>query len=549
MRARAFVGLFVLSAACATAGGTGGDDGGTTGTDGGSGTDAKTGDGSTSVGTPQPQSVANGTCSLDPTFAWSEVKGASYTLEYGLQNKPQTDVPVAAGTTSYKPASSLGAGTYTWRVQAHLGGNDSAWSATQTFTIAAGTPGTFSQSQSTDFANNTNTQVSVGSSGVTLAGSVDGGNGTDGAFNATSNTTLAGGTHDFTSFTIASGVTVTVTGTSPLVIKSQGAVTINGTLSAAGPAGGNGVTFSTYGAGGIGIGGGANGGNGVYIGSPANGSPGSGSGAGGAGTNWQGGSGAGYANQGGNSAATQYGSGITGGSSYGSADLSQFVGGSGGGGGSGGNSCGSGGGGAGGGAIEISSSQSITISSSGSILADGGHGGSDGTGNCGGGGGGSGGAIWLASASVSNAGNVSAQGGAGGSSNISTTGGTGSVGRIRVDGTLTNTGTIAPAVGYSGSTNYLASGTTVTPLIQPTKLCGWGVLTYVTTIPTSTTLVVDVLDGSNAVIGPAVASGTDLSTIPAIANATMIKLRASLATTAPTSTPVLGSWSLAYSTQ
>ena len=62
--------------------------------------------------------------------------------------------------------------------------------------------------------------------------------GANGAYNATSNTTLAGGTYNFTTFTIASGVTVTVTGSTPLDIRVQGAANIQGTLDLSGGAGG-----------------------------------------------------------------------------------------------------------------------------------------------------------------------------------------------------------------------------------------------------------------------------------------------------------------------
>src|ERR1041385_8407477 len=91
------------------------------------------------------------------------------------------------------------------------------------------------------------------------------GNGADGVYSATTNTTLEGGTYNFSSFSIAAGVTVTVTGSSPLVIQCTGPVNIQGTLSANGGNGGDGVTFSTFGVGGVGVAGGANGGDGVYI--------------------------------------------------------------------------------------------------------------------------------------------------------------------------------------------------------------------------------------------------------------------------------------------
>src|SRR5678815_4622335 len=48
------------------------------------------------------------------------------------------------------------------------------------------------------------------------------GDGSNGPYNATTNTTLAGGTYNFTTFYIAPGVTVNVTGASALVIQCTG---------------------------------------------------------------------------------------------------------------------------------------------------------------------------------------------------------------------------------------------------------------------------------------------------------------------------------------
>ncbi|MBI3510718.1 MAG: T9SS type A sorting domain-containing protein [Bacteroidetes bacterium] len=278
------------------------------------------------------------------------------------------------------------------------------------------------------------------------------GTGVDGIFNATTNQTLTGATYNYSSFNINAGITVTVTGNNPLVINCTGNVTINGILTVSGGNGGNGVTFSTYGVGGVGVAGGANGGNGVYVGGPSNGQNGFGPGAGGQGVNWSGGGGAGYATNG----ASSGGTGGFGGSSNSTAQLVPLNAGSGGGGGSGGNSCGSGGGGAGGGIIQINCCGAITIAAGGSLQSNGGNGGSDGNGNCGGGGGGSGGTIWLSAPSIVNNGSMQANAGGGGSSAVPGSpwyggGAIGSVGRIRVDGTLTGSGTSTPAVGFSGA--------------------------------------------------------------------------------------------------
>ncbi|MCD6067856.1 MAG: hypothetical protein K0S33_2682 [Bacteroidetes bacterium] len=282
------------------------------------------------------------------------------------------------------------------------------------------------------------------------------GTGTDGAYLASANTTLVGGTYNFTSFTIDPGVVVTVTGTQPLVVRCTGAVTINGALSANGGNGANGVTYSNGGTGGIGVSGGGDGGGGTFASSagPLPGVDGNGPGgvltAGGA---WSGGGGAGYATPG---TASGNGSGGFAGPSYGDSNISGLEAGSGGGGGSGGYDCGAGGGGAGGGIIVIHAGVSITISATGLISVNGGNGGSDGTGSCGGGGGGSGGALWISSPSVTHNGSLQALGGIGGTSNVPNTpyygeGQAGSVGRIRVDyaGSLIGVGTASPAIGSS----------------------------------------------------------------------------------------------------
>ena len=297
----------------------------------------------------------------------------------------------------------------------------------------------------------------------------DFGNGSNGAYSATTNTTLAGGTYNYTTFNINSGVTVSVTGNQPLIIRCTGAVTINGTLTGAGGNGGNGVTNSTFGTGGIGVAGGSNGGNGTYSTSLGGMLATDGSGPGGvgnAGNAWSGGGGAGYSAVG---ASTGNTSGGFGGPIYGNVNISGFEAGSGGGGGSGGYACGSGGGGAGGGLIFINSAVSITIGATGVINVNGGNGGSDGTGNCGGGGGGSGGSIIMQSPSMTHNGILQASGGAGGASNVNYSpywgqGGAGAPGRIRLDynGTLNGSGSITPAVGAHYVVSVLTTMATTT---------------------------------------------------------------------------------------
>lgn len=338
---------------------------------------------------------------------------------------------------------------------------------------------------------------------VTISPCFDKGTGADGAYHATVDTTyIAGGTYNYTSFTIDAGVHVLVTGSTPLVINCTGMVAINGTLSANGGKGADGVTYTNGGIGGVGVAGGADGGIGSFSSGsgPLDGTDGLGTG----GTNdhgsgWSGGGGGGYATAGDSS----HGVGGFGGPNYGTANLNPVEAGSGGGGGSGGYDCGSGGGGAGGGIIKINA-DTIIVGAPGIVSANGGDGGSDGTGNCGGGGGGSGGSVMLGATGLTINGSVTTTGGMGGASAVSGspyygTGGNGSAGRIRLDyfGILMGSGTVSPAAGYTTTAGVMVTGTSPVCSGTSTLLTGNGAVTYtwstsantntVTVSPTSNT--------------------------------------------------------------
>jgi len=298
------------------------------------------------------------------------------------------------------------------------------------------------------------------------------GTGLDGAFLASSDQTLVGKEWNFTSFSIPAGRTVTVTGSTPLTIKSQGTVSIAGTLTLAGSAGANGTSCCALTTGGAG-GGGGGGAGGTGASNATGGSSGSGSGGGGAGgMGNQGGAGGG----GGHSAAgtqgqvgtttscTTQGSLGAAGAAYTSLDAGTLAGGSGGGGGGSGgyNDASAGAGGGGGGAVKI---VAPVVDVPGTINADGGKGGNilyGPSGSAGApGGGGSGGGVWIVSSSVNIAGSVTARGGAGGDPFTANchpgVGGAGAAGRIRVDaGVVTATGTVSPTR-FSGGAGLPAS--------------------------------------------------------------------------------------------
>ncbi|WP_395741241.1 M36 family metallopeptidase [Prosthecobacter sp.] len=94
---------------------------------------------------------------------------------------------------------------------------------------------------------------------------------------------------------------------------------------------------------------------------------------------------------------------------------------------------------------------------------------------------------------------------------------------------------------YSFNTSTITSGT-----ISPSVRQQWGRLNYGATVPSGASLSVSVLDASNNVLASSVASGTDLNTLPAVAAASAIRLRASLSTSDSTVTPQLNDWSVDY---
>jgi uncharacterized repeat protein (TIGR03803 family) len=94
---------------------------------------------------------------------------------------------------------------------------------------------------------------------------------------------------------------------------------------------------------------------------------------------------------------------------------------------------------------------------------------------------------------------------------------------------------------------YVTSGNIVSTVIAPSPFEQWGVLSYTDNVSGSGTAVtVDVLDSNGNLLAAAVPSGTDLSTLPSVAAATSIELRANLLTTNTANTPIFESWSVAY---
>jgi len=124
--------------------------------------------------------VLGGTCGGNGvTFQWNEIKGATYTLEYWVNNQPPTMVQLPVGTTTYM-SPKLSPGMYQANIKAAVNGQETAFSAAKSFTVVHGKQSTYVQMSPADFGMNTNMGVFIGMDGVTLASMADGGNGTDG---------------------------------------------------------------------------------------------------------------------------------------------------------------------------------------------------------------------------------------------------------------------------------------------------------------------------------------------------------------------------------
>ncbi len=269
------------------------------------------------------------------------------------------------------------------------------------------------------------------------------GTGEDGAFLSTAGTTTLDSAvvHQFTTFELGAGATLTASGNDPLRILVQGDVLIEGTIDLRGTDGGDAFSpASTSRTGGAGIASGGAGGTGISsllsstLGIGAGPSAAILGGLAGvlsllAGTDGGAGGGGGNAFVGEDGTANAVASGA-GGAAFGEATLATLLGGAGGGGGAGNTVTDSagGGGGGGGGAFALTTGGDLTLSATGQILVTGGDGGAAAGGlKAGGGGGGAGGAVRLyALGAGTNDGVINAQGGSGGAAAVS--GGDGSDG-------------------------------------------------------------------------------------------------------------------------
>ncbi len=480
------------------------------------------------------------------TFSFTQSSWAG-----GVTANTATHASNQTGWTEYASSTSVTAGTTVVLPLAPYLFTDDGTATT----TGSATGGTFGAGA------NSSTIVSGSGEGASVGLGADGGTGADGAYSCTSGTcNLAGATYNYTTFNISSGATVNVTGTTALIIKATGAVTIAGTLNLNG---GNGYTGNYAGGGNGGSGGyaGGSGGNtgcgdvchstsGYSGGGPGGGGGGyaDGSNDGGSG----GGGGGGYGGYGGGGGITDPAPG--GGPGAGGGTYTTITGGSGG----GGSASFYGGGGGGGGYLKISSAESII--NSGTINANGGNGGDSA------GGAGSGGRISLAAPSITNNGAINAKGGSAGAY-----GGSGGGGRVFLndsDATIAGTGSVSRIAGTAGygiggdnSETYISSvfeysssGTFASEVINLGGNANFTTLAWTETL-NSQTITMKARSSANSDMSGATAwgsctnitNGANLSTGGCVTNGhRYIQYQATLSTANTAVTPTLDSVTINY---
>ncbi len=99
----------------------------------------------------------------------------------------------------------------------------------------------------------------------------------------------------------------------------------------------------------------------------------------------------------------------------------------------------------------------------------------------------------------------------------------------------------------AGAGQYKATGTIVSMPISAGASSPWSTLAFTAdTNESGSGLTMDVLDTAGTLLAANIASGTDLSLIPAVSNVSAVRLRANLSTSNPASTPKLSDWSISY---
>jgi hypothetical protein len=128
---------------------------------------------------------------------------------------------------------------------------------------------------------------------------------------------------------------------------------------------------------------------------------------------------------------------------------------------------------------------------------------------------------------------------------IATKSGTDSAISTGVAGIYVNTGAVFDDVAIVKSIGN--TGTLTTPSITPPSLEKWGMLDFSRTVPTGSSVTVDVLDANGNLVAANIAPGSDLALNSQIAALGSLRLRANLSRSDPTQNPQLHEWSLSYS--
>jgi len=97
---------------------------------------------------------------------------------------------------------------------------------------------------------------------------------------------------------------------------------------------------------------------------------------------------------------------------------------------------------------------------------------------------------------------------------------------------------------YRADPYFKAAGYMRSQEIRPLSFSKWGVVSFSNSVPTNTSMTVDVLNSASSVLASNVASGTDLDALGI--TAMPIKLRANFSTTDENATPNLFSWSVSW---
>jgi hypothetical protein len=94
--------------------------------------------------------------------------------------------------------------------------------------------------------------------------------------------------------------------------------------------------------------------------------------------------------------------------------------------------------------------------------------------------------------------------------------------------------------------SYAPSGSSTATVVPANWVEHWGELSFTTATPAGTSLTVDVLDSSGALLAADVPSGTALENLPGVASQRALRLRANFLSADPSLTPTLSDWTITF---